>query len=292
MGIEEFLKYLEFEKRSSPHTVKSYKTDLEQFKLFLESRFSTIDYSLIDKKDVRTWIIELSRLKNSPTTINRKIVAVRTFFKFLKRSGVVSLNPAEKLESLKTKKRLPVFVEEKKIDFLLDSVDFDDSYEGERNKMIIELFYATGIRLSELKNLKVSDVNFYKSEIKVLGKRNKERIIPFSSEINKLLTNFLQKREELNSVSNFLFLTKKGKQIYEKLIYRVVTQYLEMVTTMSKKSPHVLRHTFATHMLNKGADLNAIKELLGHANLSATQIYTHNTFEKLKNIYKQAHPRT
>lgn len=292
IGIEDFLKYLEFEKRYSVHTIKSYKNDLIQFESFLKENFDSVSLSMTDSKDVRSWIIQLSKEKLQAISINRKIVSLRVFYKFLKREGVINKNPVENIQALKAKKRLPVFVEEKNINNLLDSDGFDCSFEGERDRLIIELFYATGIRLSELKNLKISDVNFTASEIKVLGKRNKERLIPFTREIHDLLRHHIDRRAEVNPDSAYIFLTKKGKQVYDNLIYRVVKKYLTLVTTIDKKSPHVLRHTFATHMLNKGADLNAIKELLGHSNLSATQIYTHNSFEKLKNIYNQAHPRT
>lgn len=292
MGIDDFLKYLQFEKRYSQNTITSYKTDLEQFRSFISTKFNSIDFALIDQKDIRSWIIELSKSAHSSKTINRKIISIRGFFKYLLREKRITTNPAEKIPALKVKKRLPLFVEEKNMDYLLDSVDFDDSFEGERDKLIIELFYLTGVRLTELKNLKLSAINLSRSEIKVLGKRNKERIIPITNDIKNRIAQHLEKRKEVKPNSEYLFLTKKGNQVYDKLIYRVVNKYLNLVTTLDKKSPHILRHTFATHMLNNGADLNAIKELLGHTNLSATQIYTHNTFEKLKSIYKQAHPRT
>jgi integrase/recombinase XerC len=194
-----------------------------------------------------------------------------------------------KIQSPKTSKRLPVFVEKEKMDLLLDNVAFEEGEEGQRNRLIIELFYTTGMRLSELINLREKDVDLYSGQLKVLGKRNKERIIPFSNELKRTIESYLAVKSFKNS--EFLFVNSSGEKLYEKLVYKIVKQYLSLVTTIDKKSPHVLRHTFATHMLNNGADLNAIKELLGHANLSATQVYTHNTVEKLKNIHKLAHPK-
>jgi integrase/recombinase XerC len=211
----------------------------------------------------------------------------------LLREKVVVTNPMNKVISPKTEKKLPVFVEEKQMESLLEQIEFGNDYEGRRDKMILELFYFTGIRLSELISIKYTDIDHSQCTVKVLGKRNKERIVPLTKKFDELLKeyiNFKEKEFEKNQ-NEYLFVTKKGEQIYTKLVYRIVHKYLESVTTIDKKSPHVLRHTFATHMLNNGADLNAIKEFLGHANLSATQVYTHNTFEKIKKVYKQTHPR-
>ncbi|MBK8808097.1 MAG: tyrosine-type recombinase/integrase [Bacteroidales bacterium] len=291
MNIEEFLKHLQYEKRYSKHTVKSYETDLKQFESFLKRFSEVVDYKLVTHKDIRSWIMDLSEEKYSPVTINRKVISLRAFYKYYNQIGTFNINPALKIQALKTKKRLPNFVEEKNINFLLDSDFFDNSFEGTRNKLIIDLFYSTGIRLTELKNIKISDLNFEKSEVLVLGKRNKQRIVPLNDDVLCIIKEYLCYREQVKCNNNYLFITVKAVQIYEKLIYRVVNKYLELVTTLDKKSPHVLRHTFATHMLNKGADLNTIKEILGHANLSATQIYTHNSFERLKEIYKDSHPR-
>jgi integrase/recombinase XerC len=207
----------------------------------------------------------------------------------LLRQQLVTENPMLKIQSPKTSKRLPVFVEKDKMDALLDTIEFGSDFDGERNKLIIEVLYATGIRLSELINLKQSNVDLTSCQLKVLGKRNKERIVPFNNSLKQLIEGYLEHKELTESY--YLFVTKNGKKLYEKFVYRLVNKYLSQVTSSNKKSPHVLRHTFATHMLNNGADLNAIKELLGHANLSATQVYTHNTVEKLKNAHKQAHPK-
>ncbi|OFY91515.1 MAG: hypothetical protein A2236_01070, partial [Bacteroidetes bacterium RIFOXYA2_FULL_33_7] len=216
-----------------------------------------------------------------------------TYYKYLLKEKIVERSPLQKIIPPKSLKSLPSFIEEKSMNALLDNVSFTDDFEGVRNKLIIEMFYCTGARRFELINLLVKNINFQNSTIKVLGKRNKERIIPFNTELKNLIELYNLKRNELEVIENseFLFLTKSGKKIYPELIYRVVKSYLSLVTTSEKKSPHVLRHTFATHMLNRGAELNAIKELLGHSNLAATEVYTHNTFEKLKQIYKQAHPR-
>jgi integrase/recombinase XerC len=291
MGKAEFLKYLQYEKRYSKNTVTSYENDLQQFVAFCEVTLGSFEPNTITERHVRSWIVDLSKSNISPRSINRKITTLRVFFKFLKRLDLVKLNPIEKFSRLKQKKELPWFVDETAMERLFSEFDFGDGYEGVRNKMIVELFYATGVRLSELINIKVQDFDFSKSGIKVLGKRNKERIVPLYETIKDNLNQYISIRNEQCFDSEYLFLTTKGRKVYEKLVYRLVNTSLGQVTTMEKKSPHVLRHTFATHMLNNGADLNSVKELLGHANLSATQIYTHNTFEKLRTIYKQAHPR-
>jgi integrase/recombinase XerC len=220
-------------------------------------------------------------------TVNRKISVLKSFFKFLLREGTIESNPMLRIINPKSSKKLPVFIEKHEIEFLLDKIEFDDSFVGDRDKLIIELFYVTGIRLSELININVGDIDYNMSTIKVLGKRNKERIIPLSPSIIIQLQDFITKY----SISHFLFTNNEGNNVYRKLVYRVVKKYLSKISNVDTKGPHILRHTFATHMLNNGADINAIKELLGHANLSATQIYTHNTIDKLKTVYKQAHPR-
>ncbi|MBN1184686.1 MAG: tyrosine recombinase XerC [Bacteroidales bacterium] len=288
---DSFLKYLSFEKNYSVHTVKSYANDLNQYHAFC-TELEIENFIAADHKTIRKWVVSLMENEVNPRSINRKLSTLKTFYKYLIREGIISLNPVNKVVAPKTSKKIPAFVEEKQINELLDHFEFGNDHIGMRNKLIMDLFYATGIRESELIHLKEADINVHKNSIKVLGKRNKERIIPITSTMMKSIEDYITIRNaSLRSKDDFLFLTEKGKKIYPKLVYRVVTSYLTMVTTLDKKSPHVLRHTFATHMLNRGADLNAIKELLGHANLSATQVYTHNTFEKLKSIYNQAHPR-
>ncbi len=286
---DSFLKYLQFEKRVSPHTVTAYSSDLDQFFIHLQTNYQVKDLSEINHILVRNWIVELMDQKISPRSVNRKITTLKTFYKYLLRQNTVSENPMLKIISPKTSKRLPVFVEKDNMNTLLDTIPFGEDLEGVRNKLIIELFYATGIRLSELITLKQANVDLEACQIKVLGKRNKERILPFNSQIRDSIQLYMNKKPGLPG--EFLFQLKSGKKMYEKFVNRIVNKYLSEVTTLDKKSPHVLRHTFATHMLNNGADLNAIKELLGHANLAATQVYTHNTVEKLKTVHKQAHPK-
>ncbi|OIO99485.1 MAG: integrase [Bacteroidetes bacterium CG2_30_32_10] len=290
---ESFLNYIKNEKRYALNTIIAYSKDIEQFYSFLSTNYQTNDVLIINHLMIKSWLVNLMENKISPRSINRKITTLKTFFKFLKKEGIIAETPMNKIISPKTNKRIPVFVEKEKMNQLFDIITFENNYVDQRNKIIIELFYATGIRLTELVNLQIKDVDIYNSQLKVLGKRNKERIIPFSNKLKVILTQYIQLRTitfpDIQETS--FFLTEKGEKIYQKLVYRIVNYYLSIVTTISKKSPHVLRHTFATHMLDNGADLNAIKEILGHANLSATQIYTHNTIEKLKTIYKQAHPK-
>ena len=288
MQQEKFINYLSSEKRFSVHTITSYSNDVNQFFLFLSEEYKiTSELSEVNFQIVRSWIASLLENGVAPRSVNRKISTLKTFFKFLIREGVIQESPMLKVVAPKSKKRLPLFVEEDQIESLLNGVEFDDGFIGERDKLIIELFYVTGIRLSELINIKIFDLNFDNNLVKVLGKRNKERLIPLSTRIVKELQFFIEKYK----IDNYLFTNLGGTKVYTKLVYRIVNKYIGKISSINKKSPHILRHTFATHMLNHGADINAIKELLGHANLSATQVYTHNTIEKLKSVYKQAHPR-
>ncbi len=290
--ISSFYRYLEYEKRYSPHTLVTYKIDLRQFSDFLASK-NINRWQDVTLKTIRQWIVELHDVGIAPVTIHRKISALKSFLKFLMREQILESNPADGVISPKIPKRLPVFVKEKEMDLLLDTVPFSNDFSGIRDKFIITLLYGTGMRLSEMVNLRLQDIDRGQKVIKVLGKRNKERIIPIFKELEKEITKYLSARNEAfpDPGTDIVILTSKGKPAYPKLIYRVVNKHLALVSTISKKSPHVIRHTFATALLNHGADLNAIKELLGHSNLSATEIYTHNSFEKLNNIYKQAHPR-
>ena len=289
--ISEFCDYISHQKRYSPNTVIAYKKDLEQFKQFLLSDFQVDSFKKVDSSIIRSWIVHLIEQDITPRSINRKISTLKSFYKHMLKNKVVENNPLLKVVTPKTSKRLPIFIGENEISNLFSEVEYEDNYEGSRDKLILEFLYATGIRLIELVNLDINSINFNNSTIKVIGKRNKERIVPFGNNLKTEIDQYLLKRKKLEPSTNHLFLTKNGKKIYPKLVYRTVNYYLSIVTTVSKKSPHVLRHTFATHMLNNGADLNSIKEILGHANLSATQVYTHNTIEKLKNIHKQAHPK-
>ena len=289
---ESFTNFLTYEKRYSAHTVTAYKNDLDQFVQFCTIVVGEFDVKKISNDLVRGWGIHLMENGSTPKTVRRKIATLRSLFRFLMIEGAVTKDPTRGLTLPKVRKKLPCFVEEKNMNSLLDNGLFTDDFKGIRDKLIIALLYDTGMRLSELLNLKDSDVDTNSSLIKVLGKRRKERIIPYPRSVNPLLNQYFEIRNKtINFIPESLLVTEKGKKIYAKLVYRVVTANLERVTSLEKKSPHILRHTYATHLLNRGADLNAVKELLGHSNLSATQIYTHITFEKLHNIYKQAHPR-
>ncbi|MBP1667974.1 MAG: integrase [Bacteroidetes bacterium] len=286
--VENFIRYITTLKHYSVHTVTSYKKDLQQFMAFC----SLPEGQFPDHHHIREWIVDMMSKGIAARSVNRKLSALKSFYHYLVRENILESNPVKKVILPRTDKKLPVFVHEKNMDMLLDNINFGDNFEGIRNRLIIEMLYFTGMRVNELTQLKCSDLNLYESSLKVLGKRNKERIIPLIPEMVTTLNEYLTKRSELAAENNeYLLLTMKGAKVYNRMAYRIVHQYLTLVTTLDKRSPHVLRHTFATHMLNKGADLNAIKEILGHANLSATEVYTHNTFEKLKKIYKQAHPR-
>lgn len=289
---ESFVNYLKFEKRCSSHTVVAYKNDLDQFVQFCIEVVGEFNVKKTDSKLVRSWIVHLMENKLSARSVNRKITTVKSFFKYLMKELIVEKNPATYLSLPKIRKKLPNFVEENNLHHLLDDGFFDIDFKGIRDKLVLTLLYGTGIRLAELLLLKDSDFDTKMCLIKVLGKRKKERIIPYPTSINSLLDAYLKIRNiEIGFKTERLLVTENGKPVYEKLIYRVVKNSLAKVTLLEKKSPHVLRHTYATHLLNKGADLNAVKELLGHANLAATQIYTHTSFERLHDIYKQAHPR-
>ncbi|MCK4855314.1 MAG: tyrosine-type recombinase/integrase [Bacteroidales bacterium] len=291
---ELFLNYLRFEKRYSQHTILSYQTDLDQFERYARDYLE--DEEGLDRaetKVIRSWIAHMMESGMSARSVNRKITTLKTFYKFMMREQHMKINPMDKVISPKSSKTLPAFIEEEKMDELLDSHSFGKDFHGARDKLIIELLYLTGMRLSELILLEDRHIDLYERTVKVTGKRNKERIIPIEQAAVDIIMNYLdmRKKEFPEPSTTHFFVSNKGKPLYPKFVYKVVNNYLRLVTTMEKRSPHVLRHSFATHMLNRGADLNAIKEILGHANLSATQVYTHNTFEKLVTIYKQAHPR-
>lgn len=291
MSIQSFLQYIRFEKRFSSNTVLAYQHDLEQFFEYATRIYGIADPAEVQHAVVRSWIVQLMEEEISPRSINRKLTSLKTYFKFLLRKQEIAHNPMLKVQAPKTSKRLPVFVDQQKMELLFNDVPFGDGFAGLRDRLVLELFYATSMRLSELIGIRDADVDVYAAQVKVLGKRNKERIIPFSTKMKELIQSYLAERKKEFADCLTLLVTDKGKPLYPKLVYRMVTQRLGEVTTLEKRSPHVLRHTFATHMLNNGADINSVKELLGHANLSATQVYTHNTIEKLKEVYKLAHPR-
>ena len=289
---ESFLKYLKFERRCSKHTVVAYRKDLDQFEEFVFKTVGDFDVLKVDTKLIRNWVVELMSHGITPKTVNRKVTALKSFYRYLLLQELLEVNPATSVITPKLPKRLPEFVDENSLDHLLDDGYFQNDYEGVRDKLIVSLFYGAGIRLSELVNLTDRQIFIKEYLIKVLGKNNKERIVPYPRSINPLIEEYLLiRRATFGEGHQSFFLTAKGEPIYDKLAYRVVKKYLAMVTTLEKKSPHVLRHSFATHLLNRGADLNAVKELLGHSNLAATQVYTHTTTSKLQSIYKQAHPR-
>ncbi len=293
MSLDKFIDYLRFQKRYSDHTINSYQNDILQFSEFLSEEFQISSYLEVDHQIVRSFLVQLINDNYKAQSVNRKLSSLKSFYKYLLKNNEISVNPIAKVTGPKNKKSLPSFITEQSINTMLDSDFFTDDFVGVRNKLILELFYFTGIRSAELVSLKLIRVDFERNSIKVIGKRNKERIIPINDGLIRSLKYYINKREELVTPDskNILILTERGKPIYPKLVYTVVNDCLNLFTTQTKKSPHVLRHTFATHMLNNGADLNSVKELLGHSSLAATQVYTHNTFEKLKSIYKQAHPR-
>ena len=290
---ESFIRFLSFEKRYSQHTVAAYRNDILQFEKFLKAQYGMEETEQAEHTMIRSWLVQMMEEKTEARSINRKISSLRTYFNFLLKNKKVKRNPMLKILRPKEAKKLPVFIDEQRIEMLFSQADFGEGFTAVRDRLIMELFYATGMRLSELCDIREKNIDLYNCTVKVLGKRNKERIIPFTDVLKKLISDYqTEKRKSGFDFSHdYFFITNDGKKIYQKLVYRIVNKYLGMVSTSEKKSPHVLRHTFATHMLNNGADINSIKEILGHANLAATQVYTHNTIEKLKKVYKQAHPR-
>jgi integrase/recombinase XerC len=288
-----FFEYLKNEKRYSLHTIKAYSIDLEQFFCFCKDKFKIENHNLVNQKHIRSWIVSLMENKKTARTVNRKVSSLKSYYKYLVKEKILDSNPVKPVTTPKIRKKLPEFINKDEINQLLDNFDFGEHFEGVRDKLILEIFYSTGIRVGEICSLTIQRTDQENGLIKVLGKRNKERIVPYPKKLNETLQHYINlKMEKYPGIDHdYLFFTTHGKKMYERQIYQIVHDYLKLATTISKRSPHVLRHTYATHLLNNGADLNAIKELLGHSNLSATQIYTHNTIEKLKNIYKQAHPR-
>jgi integrase/recombinase XerC len=300
MFITRFIQHIKYEKRYSAHTVSAYQSDLDQFVVYLNNPEKAAPApeithpSQVTHHLIRNWMVELMNQGLVARSINRKIATLRKYFKFLLQEGEITHNPASKINTPKVPKNLPVVVEDARLIQMLDDGEvFTNDFAGTRDKLVIETLFGTGMRLAELIGIKETDINIYEGTIKVLGKRNKQRIIPINQELKLLMATYLELKKNQNFDNNSitLLVTNKGADAYPKLIYLIVQKYLSHISTQNKKSPHVLRHTFATSLLNRGADLNAIKELLGHANLSATQIYTHNSVERLKSIYKQAHPK-
>ncbi len=291
MSTGQFISYLQYEKRYSTHTVKAYQNDLCSFQKFLEENYEISDLKDARSEMIRTWIVMMMDQKLSPKSINRKISTLKAFYKYLLRENLIGKNPVENVHTLKQGQHLPNYVEKEKMNNWLDKEFESEDFPNVRDRLVILILYSTGIRLSELLGLTPASFNFSENTLKVKGKRNKERIIPFSIELGSEILKYLElKQKTFSNADEALIVTNKGVAAYPKFIYRLVNRLLTGLSS-STKSPHILRHTFATHMLNNGADLNSIKELLGHASLSATQIYTHTTIEQLKSIYTEAHPR-
>jgi integrase/recombinase XerC len=292
--VNSFLDFLKTEKRYSQHTVAAYRTDLAQFQAYLAQTYEESDLTKGTHPMIRSWILTLMENGVEAKSVNRKLAALRTFFKYLLRNKKLELNPMLKIVAPKIRKKLPVFVEEVTMVKLLDQFEFEESFSGLRDRVVLEFFYGTGMRLSELIDLKDSAIHWKEGVVKVKGKGNKERIIPVPQAVLAVASNYAKEKTKLNlcnTGSNFV-VTDQGDEVYPMFIYRLVKKYLSHVSSIEKKSPHVLRHTFATHLLNKGADLNAIKDLLGHSSLAATQVYTHNSIDQLKKIFDQAHPKS
>lgn len=291
--VQSFLDYLRFEKRYSQHTIISYETDLKQFFDFLFVQYPDAEIYKISAFFIKSWLAELKSDEHNLTakSINRKISTLKSFFHYLMKQGVIKQTPMTTIISPKISKRLPAFIEEKHTDMLFQHVDFGEGWKGKTDRLILSLFYHTGMRLNELITLKEKHADIYNSQLKVLGKGNKERIIPVSAELMKEIQDYIADKPTRQKDTDNLFTNEKGKALYPKYVYNTVKHYLSTVTTQNKKSPHILRHTFATHLMNNGAELNAVKELLGHSSLAATQVYTHNTIERLKDIHKKAHPK-
>lgn len=291
--IQTFLDYLKFQKRYSQHTIISYKNDLKDFLNFIEENYGNLSLNEISATLIRTWLANLKQHKIASKSINRKISTLKSFFKYQLRKETIPVSPMATITSLKVSKRLPSFIEEKDIDTLFNYVEFPDTWEGKTNRLLLQIFYQTGIRLSELINLKESQIDKSNSNLKVLGKGNKERIIPVNNDLLNDIMNYIKEKHEQDQNSEgYILINEKGKKLQPRYVYNKVKEYLGYVTTNERKSPHILRHSFATHLTNNGADINAVKELLGHSSLAATQIYTHNSIEKLKDIHKKSHPKS
>ena len=286
--FDAFIQYLQFEKRCSEHTVTAYQTDLTQFQDYFEFK-SISDLGDLTSLGLRSWVVHLIDSGLTNRTVNRKIATLRTLFRWMRKEGIVKANPMAKIHGPKNEKRLPVFAKESELDSNKLAEMYNNDFDGLRDELMVELFYQTGMRLNELMNLKEIDVN--EQYIKVLGKRNKERLIPISSGLFLQIQEYISQKRKIVGESKFLIVLKTGNKLYPTFVYRKIKAYLSQATSLDKKSPHVLRHTFATHMLNRGSGLETLKDLLGHANLAATQIYTHNSFAQLTAIYSQAHPR-
>lgn len=294
MSLKSFTDYLLLEKNYSLHTITSYKKDLESFGAFILNEYQTASIDQVNYQQIRNWIVTLVDGGVSNRTINRKISSLNSYYKFLQKIDAIGTNPLAKHKALKTNKKVQIPFSEQEMSTVLDALTLEADFEGLRNRLMVELFYATGIRRIELIQIKLGDIDLHNKTLKVLGKRNKERYIPLISSVIDSLNLYIIERNTLTSIKDkeYLFLTKKGVKIYETLVYRIINDYFSKVSSKVKRSPHILRHSFATHLLNQGANLNAVKELLGHSSLAATQIYTHNSISELKKVYSSTHPRS
>ena len=290
MMLQNFLDYLKLERNYSGHTITAYQNDLSAFQNFCETEFEVTSLNEVGYPMIRSWILSLTKKGMSNLSINRKVSSLKSFYKFLQKIGEIETNPLVGHKALKVQKKIQVPFSKKEILEVMDSMQGDD-FESVRNRLLIEMLYATGIRRTELINIKVSDIDFSENVIRILGKRNKERFVPILSTMLTSIHNYLPMRNEL-SENDYLFVTSKGNKIYETLVYRIINSYFSLASTKLKRSPHILRHSFATHLLNEGANLNSVKELLGHSSLASTQVYTKNSLESLKQMYNQAHPRS
>tara|TARA_R110000796_G_scaffold41772_2_gene103337 strand:- start:442 stop:1335 length:894 start_codon:yes stop_codon:yes gene_type:complete len=294
MSVTSFITYLSLEKKYAANTILAYENDLSEFSLFCEENFNNNTIESIDYSCIRNWIVDLVNTKISNRSINRKIGSLKAYYKFLLKIGLIDANPLAKHKALKTAKKIEIPFSETEMEDILLRIPFSNDFEGVRDKLIIELLYTTGMRRAELVNLRLTNVDLNQGLIKVVGKRNKERIIPLLDNIVSLFKDYLVERYSImndDTTLDSVFLSKSGSKIYETLVYRIINHYFSLVSTKVKKSPHILRHTFATHLLNKGADLNSVKELLGHASLASTQVYTHNSIAELKKVHFLSHPR-
>lgn len=292
--INNFIEYLSFEKKYSKHTVLAYHKDLLAFQNFCEVEFEQSDIQNIHYAQIRSWVVNLVNKGLSNRSVNRKVASLKAYYKFLHKNDFIQLNPLLKHKALKVQKKIQVPFSQKEVDSVINNISEgkEDDFEAIRNKLMVELFYSTGIRRAELINIKHSDVNFYNKTIKILGKRNKERYVSILPSVLETLQKYLILKNSFKNYNSALFVTKKGDKIYETLVYRIINSYFSRASSKVKKSPHILRHTFATHLLNEGASLNSVKELLGHSTLASTQVYTHNSLEQLKKVFNQAHPRS
>lgn len=290
--INAFLDYLSLEKQYSKHTIIAYKTDLLAFKDFCITEYDQENLEEVNYAQVRSWIVSLVNQNISNNSVNRKLSSLKSFYKFLQKIGQVKINPLNKHKALKTQKKIQTPFTAKEINLVIQNIEQEEDFTSVRNKLIVELFYSTGIRRAELINIKETEINLSENTIKILGKRNKERLAPILESVKETLVKYLELKKQYVTKQNVLLITDKGNKLYETLVYRVINSYFSKVSTKVKKSPHILRHSFATHLLNEGANLNSVKELLGHSSLASTQVYTHNSLEAIKKVYNNAHPRS